>query len=85
MSILVIGVGTQIGLEIIRSLGKYGVSVYGAGPGKNQLGFYSKYIGKKFILPFSPEEVFIERLFYILKKIQKLNTSLPLVKEISPY
>jgi len=68
MSILVIGVGTQIGLEIIRSLGKYGVSVYGAGPGKNQLGFYSKYIGKKFILPFSPEEVFIERLFYILKK-----------------
>jgi len=67
MSTLVIGVGTQIGLEIIRSLGKYGVSVYGAGPGKNQLGFYSKYIGKKFILPFSPEEVFIERLFEILK------------------
>ncbi|HDD43470.1 MAG TPA: hypothetical protein ENG63_01215 [Candidatus Desulfofervidus auxilii] len=67
-AVLVVEGGTQIGLEIIRSLGKENVLVYSAGPGKIQLSFYSKYISKKFILPFSPEERFIERLFYILKK-----------------
>ena len=84
-AVLVVEGGTQIGLEIIRSLGKENVLVYSAGPGKIQLSFYSKYISKKFILPFSPEERFIEHLFYILKKTQKSNTLLPLVKEISLY
>ncbi len=73
MAVLVIGVSTQIGLEIIRSLGKEGVEVYAAGPGKHQLGFYSKYTKKKFLLPFSPEERFIDELLQILKSNSEIK------------
>jgi len=65
--VLIIGVSTQIGLEIIRSLGRKNIPIYAAGPGREQIGFYSKYPKKRFILPFSPEEIFISKLLEILK------------------
>ncbi len=65
-SVLVIGVSTQIGLEIIRSLGKKGIRVYAADCNSEAIGFYSKYLKKKFVIPFSPESSFISAIFRIL-------------------
>lgn len=68
-SVLVIGIATGIGLTIIRSLGAKGIKVYGIAKNKTDIGIYSKYLTKKFIIPFNiqdNEEKFIDRLLRIL-------------------
>ena len=72
-SILVIGLSTQIGLEIVRSLGKKGISVFGADSSSDAIGFFSKYLKKKFVIPFAPESIFIENVINILKTYPEIS------------
>jgi len=74
MAVLVIGVSTQIGLEIIRSLGRQGIDVYALGSGKWDIGFFSRYTKRKFLVSFSPEEEFIKKLIHILKNHPEIET-----------
>ncbi|MBN2395309.1 MAG: ATP-grasp domain-containing protein [Candidatus Atribacteria bacterium] len=70
-SVLVIGVSTQIGLTIIRSFGARGIKIYGIGNNKTDVGLYSKYLTKGFVIPFNlNNDTFINN---ILKIIQENN------------
>ncbi len=73
-SILVIGLSTQIGLEIVRSLGSKNIKVFGADPSCNAIGFFSKYLEKKFVIPFAPESIFIENVMNILKTYPEISS-----------
>ncbi|WP_231365761.1 MULTISPECIES: hypothetical protein [unclassified Thioalkalivibrio] len=48
---LVIGVGGRIGLAIVRELGEAGFDVIAASRGRDALGFSSRYVTKKYLIP----------------------------------
>jgi len=69
--ILVVGgADTQIGLNIIRSLGKKGLKVFCTGSSELAIGFFSKYTFKKFIVPYDQdkEKHFLDKIIKIIKQ-----------------
>jgi predicted ATP-grasp superfamily ATP-dependent carboligase len=68
-AVLVIGIGTQIGLSIIRSLGRKGIRVYGVSNSSKDLGRYSRFLKEWFILSASlPEDDYISTLIRLANK-----------------
>lgn len=47
---IVLGVDTQIGLNIIRELGKFGIPVIGTGSHRHSMGMYSRFLKKGIVI-----------------------------------
>ena len=69
--ILIVGIDTNIGLAIIRALGRNGLSVYGVAKNWGGIGIYSRFLEKGYILPDwkqDEEEGYFENIRKICKE-----------------
>ena len=68
--VLLTGAETHQGMIVIRSLAKRGVKMLVTGPGPNSIGFHSKYIAGKAVLPSAEteKEAFVDRLLELIEQ-----------------
>jgi predicted ATP-grasp superfamily ATP-dependent carboligase len=68
---LLLNIGTHIGLAIIRSLGRRNISVYGIAQDPNDIGIYSRYMKRTFILKneiLKDEKLYLKELIGIIRE-----------------